>query len=226
MSRSATGAYSLPAAYNPVVTLTKIQSAWANNTLTDIATELTNSLDRNGRGAMLAALQLFNGTASAPGLTWSAETTSGWYRASTGDFRYSMANVDVAQITSEGYRVYDAAGGTAYRVGFRELPQNSKSAAYTLVLADAGKHIYHPVADTTARIWTIPANASVAFPIGTAITFANDVGAGAITIAITTDTLVFSPGGTTGSRTLAAGGMATILKVTATRWMITGTGLT
>jgi hypothetical protein len=105
--------------------------------------------------------------------------------------------------------------------------QNSQSAAYTLVLTDAGKHIYHPSADTTARIWTIPANASVAFPIGTAVTFDNDFGAGAITIAITSDTLVLvGPVGSTGSRTLAAGGQATAIKVTSTRWRISGTGLT
>ena len=106
------------------------------------------------------------------------------------------------------------------------IPQNSKSAAYTLVLADAGKHIYHPGADTTARIWTIPANASVAYPIGTAITFVNDTSGGVITIAITSDVLVLSPDGTTGSRALAANGVATCIKMTATRWMISGSGLT
>ena len=112
------------------------------------------------------------------------------------------------------------------QVGFRNIPQISVSANRTLVLSDLGKHIYHPTADTTARTWTIPANSSVAFPLGTAVTFVNDTGAGAITIAITTDTLVLSPDGTTGSRTLAAGGMATALKVTSTRWMISGSGLT
>jgi hypothetical protein len=107
------------------------------------------------------------------------------------------------------------------------IPQNSQSAAYTLVLADANKHIYHPAADTTARIWTIPANSSVAFPIGTAVTFDNDFGAGAITIAITTDTMVMvGSAGLTGSRTLASGGQATAIKVTSTRWRINGSGLT
>ena len=111
-------------------------------------------------------------------------------------------------------------------VGFRNIPQNSQSAAYTCVLSDAGKHIYHPSADTTARTFTIPANASVAYPLGTAITFINDTSAGAVTIAITTDTLVFAGAGTTGSRTLAANGMATAIKIGTTRWMISGTGLT
>ena len=99
-------------------------------------------------------------------------------------------------------------------LGFRNIPQNSQSAAYTLVLTDSGKHILHPSADTTARTFTIPANSSVAFPIGTAITFVNQNGAGVVTIAITTDTMRLSPAGTTGSRTLAANGVATCIKLT------------
>jgi len=110
-------------------------------------------------------------------------------------------------------------------VGTEGILQNSQSAAYTLVLTDAGKHIYHPSADTTARIWTIPANGSVAFPIGTAVTFVNDTSAGTLTIAITTDTLVLAGAGTTGSRTLTANGVATAIKVTSTRWVISWTNL-
>lgn len=227
MSRSASGAYSLPAAYNPVVTLTKIQSAWANTTLTDIGTELTNSLDRNGRGAMLAPLQLFAGTVSAPGLNWAAETTAGWYRAASGDFRYAITSVDVAKITTSGLWTTDGASSpTLYEVGFRSMPQVSFSTAYPIVLSDSGKSLYHPGADTTARTVTIPANASVAFPVGTVLTIVNDTSAGVLTIAITSDTLVWAPAGTTGSRTLAANGCATLYKMTSTRWQITGVGLT
>lgn len=106
------------------------------------------------------------------------------------------------------------------------VPQNSQSAAYTFQLTDIAKHVYHPASDTTARTWTIPANASVAFPIGAAITIDNDFGAGALTIAITSDTLVLvGTAGSTGSRTLASGGQATALKVAATRWRISGVGL-
>jgi hypothetical protein len=111
-------------------------------------------------------------------------------------------------------------------IGFLNIPQNSKSAAYTLVLGDSGKHILHPSADTTARTFTIPANASVAFPVGTAITFINQNGAGVITIAITTDTMRLAGAGTTGSRTLAANGIATCVKITSTEWIISGNGLT
>jgi hypothetical protein len=106
------------------------------------------------------------------------------------------------------------------------IRQNSQSAAYTLVLTDGGKHILHPSADTTARVFTIPANSSVAFPIGTAVTFVNQASAGTITISITTDTMRLAGAGTTGSRTLAANGIATALKITSTEWIISGTGLT
>lgn len=97
---------------------------------------------------------------------------------------------------------------------------------YTLVLADAGKVMYRTNADTTARTWTIPANASVAFPVGTVVTFDNDGSSGNISIAITTDTLVLTGSGSTGTRTLAAAGQATAIKVTSTRWRISGNGLT
>jgi hypothetical protein len=93
-------------------------------------------------------------------------------------------------------------------------------------LSDGGKQIYHPGADTSARTWTIDSNANVAYPIGTAITFINDTSGGIITIAITSDTLVLAGTGSTGSRSLAASGMATAVKMTAVRWIISGAGIT
>lgn len=106
------------------------------------------------------------------------------------------------------------------------IPQNSQSANYTLVLTDGEKHIFHPSADVTARTWTIPSNAAVPFPLGTAVTFVNQNGAGIVTISIASDTMRLAGPGTTGNRTLAANGIATALKVTATEWIISGTGLT
>lgn len=107
---------------------------------------------------------------------------------------------------------------------YSNIPQNSQSAAYTTVLADAQKHILHPSSDNNARTFTIAANASVAYPVGTAITFVNQINT--VTIAINSDTLTLAGAGTTGSRTLAANGIATALKVGTTSWLISGTGLT
>lgn len=102
----------------------------------------------------------------------------------------------------------------------------SKSADYTFVLGDADNEFLHPSADTTPRTWTIPANASVSFSVGTTLTFYNQASAGALTIAITTDTMRMAGPGTTGSRTLAANGAATAVKLSSTEWIISGTGLT
>ena len=110
-------------------------------------------------------------------------------------------------------------------VGYINIPQNSQSAAYTLVAADAGKHIFHPSTDANARTFTIPANSSVAYPIGTAISFIN-MTSQVVTIAITTDTMYLSSVGTTGSRSLAQYGSATAIKMTSTTWLISGSGLT
>ena len=109
-------------------------------------------------------------------------------------------------------------------VGFRNTPVNSQSADYTLVLADSGKTILHPVADDNARTFTIPANSSVAYPVGTVITFVNLINT--VTIAITSDTMYLAGDGTTGSRTLAAYGVASAVKVASTTWVISGNGLT
>jgi hypothetical protein len=109
-------------------------------------------------------------------------------------------------------------------VGYLTIPQNAQTGSYTLVLGDSGKHIYHALG-AGAATYTIPANASVAYPIGTAVTFVN-MSATSISIAITSDTMYLSSAGTTGTRTLAQYGSATAIKLTSTTWLISGSGLT
>jgi len=110
----------------------------------------------------------------------------------------------------------------ANNLGYVGMPQNSQSGAYGLVAADAGKHIYYT---TTGQTVTIPANSNVAFQIGTTITFITAPSV-SLSIAITTDTLRLANSTSTGTRTLAANGVATAIKTTATTWIISGNGLT
>jgi len=110
-------------------------------------------------------------------------------------------------------------------VGYLNIPISSQSADYTLVLADSGKAILHPSTDANARTFTIPANGSVAYAIGTAVTFIN-MTSQVVSIAITTDTLYLGGTGTTGTRSLAQYGTATCIKMTSTTWIINGSGLT
>lgn len=110
-------------------------------------------------------------------------------------------------------------------VGYLNIPQNSQSESYTTVLADAGKQIYHPSTDANARTFTIAANASVPYPVGTVIQFIN-MSSSNVTIAINSDTLYWATGGATGSRTLAQYGIANAVKLTSTTWLLTGSNVT
>lgn len=111
-------------------------------------------------------------------------------------------------------------GDLADAVGYKGLPQNSQTGSYTLALSDMGKHI----SITTGGI-TVPANASVAFPIGATIVIFNN-SASSQNIAITTDTMYLAGTATTGTRTLAQRGLATVVKVASTTWVISGSGVT
>ena len=178
-------------------------------------------------------LALFSGTG---GKTIKRASGTGFVRLASGvqsavdgandDFAQRKAGVWTNRTPAQVRTDLQGTGLVDLEAGFRNIPQNSQSAAYTMVAADAGKCILHPSADTTARTFTIPANASVAYPIGTAISFANQNGAGVLTIAISTDTMRLAGAGTTGSRTLAANGVATAIKLASAEWIISGVGLT
>ncbi len=105
MPRNSSGTYSLYTPGNPVVTSTVISSTWANNSLADIASALTDSLSRTGDGGMQAPLELTNGAIGAPALTWAAETTSGLYRNGAGDFRFSVSATDRLAVSATGMSV-------------------------------------------------------------------------------------------------------------------------
>jgi len=176
---------------------------------TDPSADATNWVGNSGNVLLTATQTLTNKTLTTPTISGTPATTAG------------NRGFDATALVPTYYN-----GAAVMQVGYLNIPQNSQSTAYTAVITDAGKHILHPSADTTARTFTIPANASVAYPIGTAITFVNQASAGVVTIAITSDTMRLAGAGTTGSRTLAANGVATAVKLTSTEWIISGTGLT
>jgi len=172
-------------------------------------------------------LALFNSTTGKlikrASLTGLVKATSGVASAATAGTDF-VAPSGALGTPSSGTLTNCTADGTD-AVGFRNVPVNSQSAAYTAVLADSGKAILHPSTDANARTFTIPANASVAYPLGTVLTFIN-MTSQAVTVAITSDTMYLAGTGTTGSRTLAQYGMATAIKMTSTTWIISGSGLT
>jgi hypothetical protein len=94
MPRNSAGVYSLPAS-NPVVPFTTIATSWANPTMSDIAAELTNSLDRTGRGGMLAPFRIFDGTVVQPGLAFANEAGLGLWRSAAGTMHMASLGANV-----------------------------------------------------------------------------------------------------------------------------------
>ena len=96
------------------------------------------------------------------------------------------------------------------------------TADYTAVIADAYQ-VLVPMNKATAVAFKIPTNASVAFPVGTAITILNK-GAGTVTISAVTSgtTTVLSAGAVAASPTLAQYKTAVAIKTATDTWYIAG----
>lgn len=161
------------------------------------------------------------------GTTWVAEsgaTARTSLGLGTGDSpQFTGVNVGHASDTP----VTRAEAGVVAVAGvpiYPQIPQTSLSADTTLTAAHANRHILHPSSDNNPRTFTVPANSSVGYPVGTVIVFINEMNT--VSIAIDTDTLVMAGSGSTGTRTLAANGVATAIKKTSTSWIISGAGLT
>jgi hypothetical protein len=188
----------------------------AANTTTYLARTATNN-------STLA----FNSSTNAP--FWIQPTLSNTYYAATTSAQ--LAGV-ISDETGTGVLVFGTtptitpanavAATSATQAGYIGMPQISVSANTAILATHAGKHIY---TTTTALTHTIPANSNVAFEIGTAITFITAPSV-SLSIAITTDTLRLANSSSTGTRTLAANGVATAIKVTSNVWIMSGNGLT
>jgi hypothetical protein len=185
---------------------------------------------RDSTGALLGTFDDLYGIndISANGVAWSSitgePTTLAGYgitdaiTAATAASTYAPIN----NAAFTGTTTIQDAAAASHAAGFLDVPQTLNVANYQLVLANRGKSI---VMNGTTLTLTVPANASVAFPIGTAIVIIN-INASPLSIAITTDTMTLVNSTTTGTRTLAQNGMASLVKVGATSWIISGLGLT
>jgi hypothetical protein len=99
---------------------------------------------------------------------------------------------------------------------------SDQTADYTAVLTDQYQ-VLVPMNKATAIAFKIPTNASVAFPVGTAITILNK-GAGAVTISAVTSgtTTVLSAGSVPASPTLAQYKTAVCIKTATDTWYVVG----
>lgn len=99
---------------------------------------------------------------------------------------------------------------------------SDQTADYTAVLDDAYQ-VLVPMNKATAVAFKIPTDASVAFPVGTAITVLNK-GVGLVTISAVTSgtTTVLSAGAVAASPTVAQYKSAVCIKTAANVWYVVG----
>lgn len=170
MPRDASGNYTLPSG-NPVVTGTTIDSTWANNTMNDLATEVQDSLSRSGNGGMLVPLEFSDGTAAAPGITFTNETSSGFYRAATNDVRVSVAGSDRAQFRSNATDPFRVWSGGAWKLVLNE----NSTATITGTWTFSGS-LTIPEASVTAHEAALSITESQISNLGTTAVLDSDIG--------------------------------------------------
>lgn len=116
MPRDASGNFTLVAG-NPVVSGTIIESDWANNTMADIANEMTDSLSRSAEGGMLAPLGLALGSNTVTSLYFGTSVNTGLYSTNSTTFAAAANGTFMQLWTENGTEVWDAYFGTLVPLG-------------------------------------------------------------------------------------------------------------
>lgn len=119
MPRNGSGTQSTP---NSFVADTTISSADMNENFTDIASEITNSLPRDGQAAMTGQLKSSSGTLAAPGIAFSSSTGLGFRRSAGDTMKIVAAGADVAEVTSSGITMESGKTFTAGGVSIVAMP--------------------------------------------------------------------------------------------------------
>lgn len=99
MARNGSGTMSI---LNSFSANTTIESAKVNANFTDIASEITSSLPRNGEAGMSGQFKASDGTNTAPGISFSSDTDTGFYRASANTIGISGSLQDANSVAVVG----------------------------------------------------------------------------------------------------------------------------
>jgi hypothetical protein len=191
----------------------------SSGTLTNCTFPTLNQSTTGSAATLTTARTL---TIGSTGKTFNGSANVSWTLGEIGAAA-SGANTDITALDQD---ITITATGTiaANTIGYRGIPQNAQSSTYTFALSDAGSHVYST--NSGAQTITVPTNASVAFPIGTAVTVVNN-GTTAITFT-TTGVTVYKAGTSTAwasGGTVAVRGLVTWLKVATDTWFVSGAGL-
>lgn len=105
MPRNGSGTMSVANSFSSGTT---ISSSAMNSNFTDIATEITGSLPRDGQAGMTGQLKAASGTVAVPGLSFSSDTDTGFYRKTANTIGVVAGGAEVGSIDAEGFK--NAAG--------------------------------------------------------------------------------------------------------------------
>lgn len=115
MPTSVAGIYTLPVGTFTPGSL--IRSADVNSDFSDIATALTGRLCVNGANGMTGAFLAADGTAAAPGISFAANPTTGFFRSGAGQFQWISQGVSQGTFGTGGLSI----AGTLNVVGVTTL---------------------------------------------------------------------------------------------------------
>lgn len=133
MARDGSGTYTLPAG-NPVVTGTTISSTWANNTFTDVASALTQSLSKDGQTTMTGNQPMAGNKHTGVGNATARDQYAalGQVQDSAATYLTSVAGTNTITASVSGLAAY-AAGQT-----FRFVAAGNNTGAVTININSIG----------------------------------------------------------------------------------------
>ena len=166
----------------------------------DLTATPANTVNFGTAGLTFAPLVV--GSANVANTTAASSSTTGALTVAGG--------LGVAGNIYAGTYVFDGYGN------LRALPPNAQSGSYTLVAGDVGRHV-----STTAGVTV---NTSV-FSVGDVVSIYNNSGSSITITQGTSVTLRLAGTATTGNRTLALRGLATLLCVAAGEFVLSGSGV-
>lgn len=130
----------------------------------------------------------------------------------SGTNTHSGANTFSNTVTNSGYQS---------NTGGRSSTINAQTGAtYAFVLADAGRVVYND--RTSGTTWTLPAVASVAYPVGTQIHVASKPVTGGVISLPNSNVFLYFANASVSSVSIAAGGLAILTHIETDKWLVTG----
>jgi hypothetical protein len=195
----------------------------------NVTGEVTNAATANAvAGANVSGEVSFAATANAVAGanvsgTVALATTSGTVSTAAQPNITSLGTLVDLDVTGNISGANINANTNGFAIGYKEIPPVVLSANDTLALEDSGKHFRSTTAGNITL--SIPTNATVAFPTGTAISIVEQAAGNILVNAISGVTLYQAGNSTAGNRVVSTYGVATLMKVDTDTWFISGTGV-